>query len=117
MAVDKDGEPIGACCLGIACEVARAHGVRVQIDTQLETVNGRRIRRYDQLIGTLPDAVSQWFGFVSSDPLLAAYDDPKLLYDIDGRIIRTRPASSWNDSVLATFEQISKMITHTYLDS
>lgn len=75
------------CCLGRACEVAKANGCDVKVDLY-ETKQGRR---YDGEVAVLPPSVQQWYGFDSDDPELAG-----------------RKASYYNDSG-STFAEIAKL--------
>lgn len=61
--------PVGFCCLGVACEVAIAGGLELARDDRQGTMfygSGG-----DASNNVLPEPVHQWFGFADENPWLA----------------------------------------------
>lgn len=60
------------CCLGIACEIAIANGLRIKKSTQfLQGGNiGSGMGIYDDAMGSLPPSVQRWYGFDKPNPYL-----------------------------------------------
>lgn len=76
------------CCLGRACEVAKANGCKVEV-----TTNGsKRDRYYDKEAYVLPKAVKEWYGFSVANPVLAGKD-----------------AAVCNDELGMSFPEIAKL--------
>lgn len=59
------------CCLGVACEIAMAHGVEMETSTlttaHYSAAEPTRTWRFDGTLGALPPAVVTWLGLGSSD--------------------------------------------------
>lgn len=83
------------CCLGVACELALAHGVQMTVHP-----TGIRSVWFDGNGGDLPEAVQKWLGVYDSDPVLMESADT-------GEIITAIQA---NDSFEWTFNQIADAI-------
>lgn len=99
-------EGLRYCCLGVACEVAREHGVNLTITS--ENFEGRYpngelfggwFRRYDECPNYLPEKVHRWLGLEERDPDVA----PALR------------ASRANDYYEWTFEHVATALEFTYL--
>lgn len=58
------------CCLGVACDLALKHGVKVEVDT--EKYGERMCTRYDMSRSVLPIAVKEWLGAGDTNPYLPA---------------------------------------------
>lgn len=67
--LDAEGEPVGYCCLGRACEVAIAHGLELKVSLRVGAT------MYNNCILLLPEAVREWLGIVDRDVDLASVDD------------------------------------------
>lgn len=63
------------CCLGVACEVAKANGCEVSV--KLSDDKTRRL--YDDMSGVMPRSVQKWYGFKGRDPFLLV-DEERNLY-------------------------------------
>lgn len=83
------------CCLGVACEVALAEGLRMEV---LEPPDSGGAWLFDGNGGTLPLAMSRWLGVRNTDPAI-------------GNGVQATHA---NDSVMLTFEQIADAIEKYY---
>jgi hypothetical protein len=102
---DEDTGETRYCCLGVACEIAREHGVPITVTAR--PPKGIRSFRPDHLVIlyddnaiSMPEPVARWYGFSQG------YGNP-LLQDQAGT---TLPASDWNDGREATFPEIAEMI-------
>ena len=96
------------CCLGVACEVAVANGLELDIRPFFEDSIGDE---------NLPIEVSRWFGFDgdTQDPLLGNYNtmDPEDEdYDADWR--QDVLATEANDELLWSFERIADALENHY---
>lgn len=102
------------CCLGVACEVAIANGVEINVqqrrpdlDQDLETV-------YDNATMFLPESVSDWYGFEDTwdeyEEMVGASNNPAVL--IDGRLTYATKA---NDMLEATLPEIAEGFRAMYL--
>lgn len=58
--------PYGYCCLGVACEVAIGDGLNIEVDKPADEP-----AQYDGEDGELPSSVRAYFGFGTSNPVLA----------------------------------------------
>ena len=83
------------CCLGVACEVARANGVALEIADDPEPGGDRA---YDNESAFLPSKVQAWLGVDSRNPI------------IDGN-----HATEWNDGLCASLDKIADAIEREYL--
>jgi hypothetical protein len=88
------GEEDQYCPLGVACEVARRHGIPLEISEG--TPDERHFRYYNGLAGAAPMAVAKWLGLRS--PLGA--------YGFQG----SRTLSDDNDVLLLPFAKIADII-------
>lgn len=93
-ALGDDNEPVGFCCLGVACEVAIAAGVEVDVK------NGSaadRCRIYGTSTVFLPFEVQDWLGLNSSngrfkrDSTLSNLNDRGEVFEAIADIIESRP--------------------------
>lgn len=57
------------CCLGVACEVAKANGLPLRRESA--TFGGEKTLEFDYDRTFLPRSVQDWFGFDRDDPFLA----------------------------------------------
>ncbi len=85
------------CCLGIACEVAIANGLEVDVSGY------HSMMVYDNSADILPTSVADWYG-IDADPLLDVEDE------------YADSASALNDDEGFTFVQIAAAIRNTYLE-
>jgi len=102
----------GHCCLGVLCEVAKAHGVVV--DRKQPASYGSKKEFYDPALvnprsdissGALPDAVQEWSGLNNANP------DTDIL--LDGSQYPQNLAQL-NDSGYYTFADIAKVIERNF---
>lgn len=93
------------CCLGVACEVAKAAGLDITIRRDPE----RDIYSYNGSTEILPVDVMRWYGFDSMNPNLKT--DAKHVPE-HRRSIMT--AAELNDENGLTFRQIADAIEKTY---
>jgi hypothetical protein len=91
--LDEDGEPVGWCCLGVACEVA----VKAGIDLPVERGADVSIRAYGDDTMFLPPIVRDWLGlrkdnggFNSSDSL-SQRNDSGVPFKRIADLIESRP--------------------------
>jgi hypothetical protein len=103
------------CCLGVACIIAMENGLELNYDDS----SGQRLylrdgsdadpsREDDYNNGeVLSRAVSEWYGFVGSDPELRA--------QVDGHMRRYWPATTLNDEQCFTFDQIADAFDNTFV--
>jgi hypothetical protein len=82
----------GHCCMGVACRVAIAEGIKLKQSRSLGYIT------YDGALGAMPDKVVNWLGVDS--------DDPKVL---------DNTLSFWNDLEGKTFKEIADLIEKEYL--
>lgn len=87
----------GYCCLGVLTDVAIKHGgmdlaAQVHQDVRAKGWNSW----YD--LGSLSPVVQQWYGLTTPDPLLPI---------ASGRLAQNTRASSCNDSLNLSFDQIA----------
>lgn len=95
----KDDDVMRYCCMGVACEVALANGVRMAVRDQC----GKK--GYDGNLGIMPWAVVQWLGLQSQNPLLK----PPEISGSELRCIRA------NDDLALNFQQIAVLLRSLYL--
>ena len=103
----KDSEgTLHYCCLGIAVEVARKHGVPVKCSKM--KVDGSYTYRDANGAsgGYLLTSVLEWFGFNSVDPQLKTPD---------GKGIYTASATRMNDTLNYDFKKIADAFELTFL--
>lgn len=104
------------CCLGIACELAKANGLELleyekkeylpsnmTQNPGLYTISDFVVDRYDGSTGMLPIAVRNWFGFTNSNPSLRLPDGS------------VESAATANDTLRLTFPQIADAFERMYL--
>lgn len=91
----------GMCCLGVACEVAMAHGVEVARVEQPGSWT------YNDQEGVLPVVVQDWLGVSTNDPLLTTG------WTDEGEP-EEATASDLNDNHEASFVEIAACIKHTW---
>lgn len=97
---------ISYCCLGVACEVAIANGLKVEV-AERETEGGLGpARSYDYEHTLLPGSVRKFYGLEDSDPYLPL--DPT---DEDSSV---NLASSLNDDHDFSFEEIAEVIEYAF---
>lgn len=91
------------CCLGVGCEVAKDNGLPLTVE-----VRGGNIyytyAKHDYSSISFPDAVRDWYGLESDDPIIGFNDK--------GEPIRALEA---NDSLNLPFSQIAYLLERTYL--
>lgn len=104
-ALAKNG---GFCCLGVACEVAKANGLPVSTDVIVD--EGDQLTLYDGAELILPPSVIKWFGFGALEAFRPG-DNPTIL-DANGMAFA---AASVNDSGW-TFGEIADGFERTYLE-
>lgn len=86
------------CCMGVACELAVADGVVMDIgDTGSYTV-------YDEDMAYMPDAVQEWLGIPDPDPMLTS-----ARHESRVRCIKANDELGWS------FGQIADAIAARYL--
>lgn len=113
------------CCLGVACEVAKANGLDIEV--AIDEDYGTTIY-YDNESGTLPASVADWYGFEDSDPFLKLTQEdiqyiiannPSLSTLVDGTSYyspRTNfGATTFNDSLNKDFSTIADRFESTFL--
>lgn len=99
-----------ACCLGVACEVARANGLQIATvkdgtrgcDCELCTRTDVR-REYDGEINHLPPSVQEWYGFFSKNPYARTSDGCEYT------------AVQMNDELEMPFSEIADAFERMYL--
>lgn len=89
------------CCLGVACELAMASGVQVQVSDFINE-DGHKTIKFDDRSDFLPVPVQQWFGCPHNDFLLRT---PK------GYVVKGAQA---NDNESLTFEEIATGLEEYY---
>jgi len=92
----------GYCCLGVACESAREHGVPLVVD---QTGARGEIRTYDSVEGTLPRAVAEWLGLDTDPSLVIHHDDAGVEY---------LTCTQANDDEGLSFAEIARLIRRTW---
>lgn len=85
------------CCLGVACEVAMAAGVPLEI-----RIDEEGSVKYDDWVATLPRIVREWYGVAVSDPIVVDHNGQR------------QAASKLNDEG-QPFPQIAAAFRRTYL--
>ena len=111
-ALSKDGSS-SFCCLGRACEVAIAAGVKMPIDRFMHERPGGYDGEYGQVVycglgSSMPTQVSEWLGFWglnASDPMVRLADDCDTQHHLSGV----------NDVFGMTFPQIADVIEENFL--
>ena len=88
------------CCLGVACEVAIASGVKVDVRV-VEDFD--MMKSYDGNLAFLPDAVQQWLGVNEDNVWLLRSDGSR------------SSASRLNDITRQSFPKIGDAIERTFL--
>ena len=91
------------CCLGVGCEVAKDKGLPLTVEVR----GGNAYYTYakhDYSSISFPDAVRDWYGLESHDPIIGFNDK--------GLPIRALEA---NDSLNLPFSQIAYLLERTYL--
>lgn len=99
---DKRSRKVSYCCLGVACEVARANGLNVPREKfnegpQHSYYYGDNARELPQ-ISRLPNSVAEWYG-LDRNPYLSAMT-----------------AIQANDTMLLSFRQIADEFEKAYLN-
>lgn len=95
---DKKQRKVQYCCLGVACEVARANGLNVPREKFGESYRyGDNDRELPQ-ISVMPNSVAEWYG-LDPNPYLSAMT-----------------ATQANDAMLLSFRQIANEFEKTYLN-
>lgn len=92
-------EPVGYCCLGIACEMVP--GIEKIKDA------GERVLLYDSSEGSLPDRAQDWLGVVDDDPFVDL-----TFYPRDGSYDQRMTCAGLNDNWQLTFPQIGDVIAY-----
>lgn len=109
---------VSYCCLGVACEVARAHGLK------LDRVKTDEYYTYapdnDSEASFLPYDVRDWFGFLDTNPEILIL--PEDLRDLPADVIPLRnytnayvKAVAVNDVLKLPFSVIANAFERTYL--
>lgn len=103
---DAKSKKVRYCCLGVACEVARANGLVLGREPHRNYINGSTHYSYgpSRQSGILPHEVMVWLGLEVGDPILT--------YDDDGHV---ESATALNDELLLSFRQIADALERTYL--
>lgn len=107
------------CCLGVACDVALKDGLELTV----ETVGGKKCfcgaihvasdgrKSYDGEQSVLPQSVADWLGLEEvrneADYLVSGRTNP---------VLAGRSATSWNDTMGASFPIIGQLFFHEYLE-
>lgn len=119
-ALMDDGEQRD-CCLGVGCKVAIGQGLplRTQVanldfgdagqNNKVEYATDEDLTGYGHGYagGLMPDSVANWYGFLSTNPLLQGEEG--LSFG------EWQPAASYNDGLSFTFEQIADAFERTYI--
>jgi hypothetical protein len=100
--LNMDGE---YCCLGVACELAIANGVKVEVAKDVH--RGDDAILYDGLHGYLPGVVAEWLGTGFSSGFQDGENDVVIGLDAEGYEMS---ATSANDDADMTFDQIADAI-------
>lgn len=104
-----DSSPVQYCCLGVACELAKAAGVvRSEKMPYGDTVYVSVKNPGDTGADVLPLDVARWLGISTEDDPYA--HNP---YFTDGKD-NTFTASYWNDEMEYDFDGIADLIENTY---
>lgn len=70
------------CCLGVACEVAIANGVEMDVDVYNYSSHDFKSRFiFDSNGGDLPEKVQKWLGILTPDPVLSNFGTATRLND------------------------------------
>jgi hypothetical protein len=91
------------CCLGVACRIAMANGLRVATDNPMPEP-GRISIAFDGNRAMLPVSVRDWYGFSDYDPGLK----------LNGR--SGVQATTMNDTLGRPFSAIADAFERTYLE-
>lgn len=102
------------CCLGVACEVARANGLALDVERmQRQDYRDQATYSFGDAHGAsysmLPPSVVQWYGFSDDDPDLIRADDEEDNYTY------YETATHCNDSLGMSFRQIADAFEAMYL--
>lgn len=93
LAIQLDENEWGYCCLGVACEVAMAHGVPLDVE-----IKPNKTVTYDRSTSILPVQACEFFGLEYGDPMITQHYE----------------ASAANDQQGWTFNQIADAIEEWY---
>lgn len=104
------------CCLGVACRVALANGVEMEITSKPDAFTRDAITSFHGNSSFMPPKVSQWLGLAGSgsDYDKTGWPENPALVAEDGV---EYSASVLNDERLYTFDQIADAFERTYLTS
>lgn len=86
----------GFCCLGVACEVAMANGLDIDVR------EGDNVWFYDGQADALPTSVQDWYGLDNTNPVLKFPDGVRADCIVA------------NDSYGDSFVSIAKAVRNTY---
>jgi hypothetical protein len=107
--LDTEGNVIGHCCLGVACELAIQNGVPLEVNTEESEllIEGPltkvKARSYNQMSSFLPKSVWEWLGLQScngmhqADSLSSMNDSGKTFEEI-ATLIESEPAGLFASS-------------------
>jgi hypothetical protein len=112
-----DGTPVGYCCLGVLCELARRAGVPLTVSDDLAL----GVRWYDGVDDFLPVAVRDWAGLREADPAVDASvvtvaaldvstDVAGLLDELDDQNQTTVTLSTLNDHPSGSFAVVAAVL-------
>lgn len=95
--LNDDGDVVGYCCLGVACEISGL-GTWEGEDYLVNGVSD------PEVVGLLPVAVRDWLGFDTSNPALDLYEEES-----------GTSATEANDDYGASFSEIADAIEGQYV--
>jgi hypothetical protein len=104
---DTKGDIVAQCCLGVACELALANGVELEVKQDTSDLGDELdvpIRTYDGFNGWLPRKVYEWLDLYESNPMLARNSHNVII-----------TCSAANDELGYGFHKIADLIEKAYL--
>lgn len=99
---DPVSKKVRYCCLGVACEVARANGLELKRTRRGTSVGA--YYDYAESSSILPPVVVEWLGLELRDPVLSYTDEG-----------HEESATALNDELELNFRQIANAFERTYL--
>ena len=106
---EREEQGWGYCCLGVACEVARASGLELKVEVEddpfAEALRRQR-KKYDGVEDVLPASVMRWLGIGTEDPLVSWAEAERGV---------EQHLSSLNDDERWDFARIADAIEYTFL--
>lgn len=100
------------CCLGVACRVALADGVELEVILGADTYTQDSVTSFHGNSSFMPQRVSKWLGLVVRDYSNCGWQENPGLFADDGL---EYTASILNDEKGFTFDQIADCFERTYL--